>query len=162
MSDRPTPRRWRLALGFVLAPLVPSAALAFAFQFANDDLGRFLGLTMLISLFGPYPTALIVGVPTYLGLIQSVRPRLAWSALAGGAVASTPVVLIGVPLCLTLLVVACVQVAQHQPTDLTPVLAGLGFGALVFGLGSLGGLVFWICVFWLDPRLAAPSQEPGS
>jgi uncharacterized membrane protein HdeD (DUF308 family) len=77
--DMPQPKLWRLALGFVLAPLVPAAMWAFSpFVLGTGQAGiaSSINFFVTVAIFA-YGAAALIGVPAYWLLWRRVRPRLA-------------------------------------------------------------------------------------
>ena len=78
------------------------------------------------------PGSVILGVPLYALLIGRVRPRMSVTALGGACIGA----IIGF------------AASTVMFGDLSGTLGGLGgFG------GAFGGIVFWLCAMWRDPRL---------
>jgi hypothetical protein len=150
MPPLPRPNPWRVALGFLLAPVF--AAGLFAVLADGPDFGLFL-----VSLFyGAIPATILIGIPAYFVLRNRVRPRLITLAAGGGVVAIVPWVII---LMLSVgdhaEVGDCVAVVNGR-TTWCGYLDNLKFLGMIFGLGVFGGIVFWSCVVWGDLRLSAP------
>ena len=151
VADTPAPyqgpRFWRLAIGFLLAPLVPAVVWGLFVsgqRFPQTDID-FIGIAAVY--FG-YPATLVLGVPAYLLLRRRVRPTLPTVVLVGGLVAATP-----------WLVLMLLNENAAQATW-RGFLEHLKFLFFVFGLGAVGGLTFWIAVVCKEPRLAG--KEPPS
>src|SRR5262245_36854526 len=86
----PQPKPWRVALGFLVAPLVPAALWALAGVWRGLSLAAYVPSVILIALYGAYPVAVLLGVPAYFLLRCQLRPRLITIALAGGLIAAAP------------------------------------------------------------------------
>lgn len=135
----------RLALAFVVAPLVPALIISTSTLFDGTDNGSFLDTVALFVVFGGYPAALVFGLPTLLIMKRWLRPRLIWVVLAGGFVAAAPWALA------TLFVSqpdsasigSNVTVANGQRT-LWGWIEAAKFLGMVFALGAVGGLAFWL------------------
>ena len=137
----PDPKAWRLLLGFLLAPVLPS--IFYALLLKGD-----LSLLGLVLVIGGYVPTILIGLPLYLVLRNRVRLRVWIVMLAGGFVAVVPWVI------LSLLSPAdyaslgdCVSVINGRTTWCGHV-RNFELYALLFALGAVGGLVFWICAVW--------------
>ena len=165
-SEAPAvPKLWRLALGFLLAPLVPAALLPGILY--GEPLAIVEGGYIVVAgLFFAYPPALLLGVPAYLLLRRRVRPSAVAVAIVGGLVAALPWLALGL---LRLVssnpdpawVGNCQTVLDGERTwcGYLEILKGTAqVTALGFGLGLIGGLTFWFCVYWRSsgPAGAAP------
>jgi hypothetical protein len=146
------PPVWRVALGFLLAPLVA----ALAFSLIEDGS---LNLVVLAVLFGGYPAAIVLGVPAYLLLHNYMQPRFWVLMLAGGIIAVLP--WMGLEL---LNSEASSQLGDCQRRingrmTWCGFLINLRFWGYIFLYGAFGGLVFWLCVaFGLRPKAAAGAE----
>lgn len=139
---KPTPRFWRVALGFVLAPLVP------AMLFGLLDPGL-IGLAAMLA----YPSAILFGLPAYIVLRRLLRPRLLAIAVVGGLVAIAPFVVLTIfPSAIEASSNDCVSVKAGH-TTLCGTVESVKMMLLIFPLGALGGLVFWLCAVCGDTRL---------
>jgi hypothetical protein len=69
----------------------------------------------------PY-SVFFVGVPAYIYVSYFSRPSLRLVALCGGIIAFLPFL-------------------YREP-------GSLGLGLVAFPFGAIGGVVFWVCVFW--------------
>ncbi|HTO80976.1 MAG TPA: hypothetical protein VMQ73_02025 [Methylomirabilota bacterium] len=118
---------------------------------------------MLAALYGGYPATMLLGIPAYFLLRPRLRPRLITIALCGGIIAAVPWLVVGLLLpnpsyadidgCRTV-------VAGH--TTWCGYWEDLKFIAFVFGLGTIGGVVFWICAVWRDADLIGPRAGRGA
>jgi hypothetical protein len=149
-----------VALGFFVAPLVPAALWALAGVWRGLSWAGYGHSVILMALYGAYPAAVLLGLPAYFIFRQRMRPRLISVVLAGGLIAAAPWPVV------ELLVsnpdqawVGECQTVLDGKTTWCGYLEGMKFLALVFGLGAIGGLAFWICVIWRDPRLAGLSRD---
>lgn len=153
MVDRPRQRiRYehaqppRLALAFVVAPLLPVVIVSG--WMGGWDFGQSAYVSRFVALF-IYPGVLLVGGPAYWILSRWMRPNLIASMLVGGALALLPLPFIPLPQ------------APPRGTAVTngapvPVDGSTTLGivehfmlfyspfVLVSALGALGGFVFWL------------------
>jgi hypothetical protein len=141
---------WRVAAGFLLAPLVPAAlysTVMVPFQ-----------LIWIVLLFA-YVPVFVVGIPAYFLLRDCLRPRIVTLLLAGGMVAISP-----------WLALMLLSGAEHASVgDCVTVLKGrttwcgfklhVAFLGKVFAFGVLGGAVFWLCAVSRASRL---QSSPGA
>jgi len=150
----PQPKLWRVALGFLMAPLVPAALWLLPGLWYGTPVASFGSQVMLVTFYGPYPAIVLLGVPAYLLLRRRLSPRLITVALAGGVIAAAPwaVLLLLLPHPTDAWVGRCHTVINGH-TTWCGYLEGMKFIALVFGLGVIGGIVFWICAVWRDANL---------
>jgi hypothetical protein len=136
---RPRPRLWRVILGFLVAPLAGgvcyTAIEALISWPSGASLGEAARTLTALTLYGGYPIALVVGVPAYLALRRLLRPRPLVAALAGGAVAVLP----------CLLILYWPSLAGRSPRAEGWLLEEATFLALVLAAGAAGGLAFWLC-----------------
>ncbi len=109
---------------------------------------------LLVVIFGGYPATVLLGAPAYFMLRQRLRPRLITVTLAGGLIAGAPW-----PALMLLSsnpddawIGSCHTVIDGW-TTWCGYLEGMKFVALVFCLGAIGGIAFWVCAIWRDPRL---------
>jgi hypothetical protein len=123
----------RLALAFVLAPLVPS----FVFAVLNGF------QAFSVVLFVAYACAVVLGLPAYAVLRNYIRPTALNSMVVGGLIAATP----------WLLLILLNENAENasvggQATVIDKVTTWYGHlenakaVGMIFLLGALGGLVF--------------------
>jgi hypothetical protein len=156
----PSPRPWRLAAGFLLAPLVP-AALWSLLSLGQQPISGILNFAITVALIGGFPAALVLGVPVYLLLRRRLRPKLPVVVFFGGLIAAMPwLAIMGVMKNPTSAAIGTCQTVLDGQTTWCGYLVGLKFLSLIFGFGAVGGLTFWIAVVWKDPRLAG--KEPPS
>ena len=157
---RPRPKLWRLVLGFLLAPLVPAAAWAFALSGLSFDWTSIMGAAAFLYFVAvpAYATAALIGVPVYLLLRRRLRPRLATVAALGGLIALAPwlvLYLVSGPLPVDYARIgSCITVVDGVRTWCGYLEYVKLFGFL-FLLGALGGLTFWLAAIWRDDRLNA-------
>jgi hypothetical protein len=152
LDDQRARQQGRVVLGFLLAPLIASAlaasAMAVLLAGTPPTLDRIVvawAVVFVGALVYAYPTALMLGGPFYVLLHRRLRPRLIYCLLVGGSIAVVPVLAVAIALARS----------RVTPADVFS-LAGT-FGSL-FGLGSVGGLVFWLCAF----RGAAQPASQGA
>ncbi len=144
------PLAWRLVVGLILAPLVPSALAAPTFLGAGAGPGAFAGMTLLVLLIGAGPGMLFCALPAYGLLIGRVRPRVWVVVLAGGVVGAGPWIVLGLLWSLV-----------ELPSDGAGALLGwIAFSGWALGLGAVGGLVFWLCIVWLDRPFQTGTPRP--
>ena len=135
----------RIIFGFIIAPAVPAAILAFWTFFDGVDNGSYLRTVAMFALYGGYPAAVIFGVPALLVLRRCLSPRFVYALAVGGLVACAP----------WFLMFLLGDAADYASIDGRPtVLEGertlfgwfeaLKFLGLVFALGAAGGTVFWL------------------
>ncbi len=150
----PSPRPWRLAAGFLLAPLVP-AALWSLLSSGQQPISWVLNFALAVALIGGFPAALVLGVPVYLLLRRRLRPKVPVVVLVGGLIAATPwLAMMAVMKNPTSAAIGTCQTVLDGQTTWCGYLVGLKFLSLIFGFGAVGGLTFWIAVVWNDPRMA--------
>ena len=157
------PKIWRIALAFLIAPLVPAAVAPIATIFDGLPNGSYLRTVALFALFGAYPATIIFGVPALLILRRRLKPRFVYVALAGGFVAAAPwllLVLFGPnPDAASTGTQVTVQ-AGHK--TLWGWIEDLRMVGGIFLLGLIGGVAFWlvaVCRFRTDAR-GLGSYEP--
>lgn len=162
-QDPPQPKPWRVAFGFLMAPLVPAALWLLPGFWHGTLITSFGSQLILVTTYGPYPAVVLLGVPAYFLLRRRLRPRLLTLASAGGIIAVAPWAAM-----LPMLsnpsdgwIGSCHTVIGGQAT-LCGYLEGVKFMALVFGLGTIGGIVFWICAIWGDPNFIGSSAAAGA
>ena len=154
----PQPRPARLALGFVLAPLVPAFVWAFSpFILGTEQAGIASSINFFVTVcIFAYGAAALIGIPAYLLLRRLLRPRLATLMAAGGLVAIVPWLIIAPPFAKGparyAAVGDCVTVIDGVRTW-CGLFLDLRLLAFVFALGALGGLMFWHAAVWRDGRL---------
>jgi hypothetical protein len=161
----PQPKPWRLLLGFLMAPIAPATLLALwpvLLGTEQPDVAAIARTMFAVLVYGGIPAVLVLGVPLYLALRRRLYPRLATIVAAGGLIAVLPWLV---------LVMWSAQVASYAEVDsCVSVIDGvrtwcgylevMKFLAMIFGLGAVGGLTFWLCVVWRDPRYAS-ATAPG-
>jgi hypothetical protein len=154
----PQPRPARLALGFLLAPLVPAFVWAFSpfwFSFDRVNVAGAASFLVWIAIVA-YATAAVDGIPVYVLLRRRLRPRLATVAAAAGLIAIVPWLALyfaSLPSPAAYARVGdCVTVVDGARTWCGYV-EDLKLFAFVFILGALGGVTFWLCAVWRDERL---------
>jgi hypothetical protein len=105
----------------------------------------------------------LLGLPAYFMLRRRLSPRLITVALAGGLIAAAPwsVLMPLLPNPSDAWIGSCHTVIDGH-TTWCGYLEGMKFVALVFGLGIIGGLAFWICAIWRDARLVRSSADNRS
>jgi hypothetical protein len=142
------PKAWRVLLGFLLAPLMP--AILFSLIASGD-----LSTVSAALIFGGYPPAIVLGVPAYLLLRNRLSPHFWLAMLAGGIIAALPWVALALlpPAASYAEVGQCVSVIDGKHTW-CGFWESAKFASIVFALGALGGLVFWLCAVWrgLEPK----------
>lgn len=155
---RPRPRGWRVLLGFVLAPLVPIAGLLLlsGLWTAPDQWRGTLGLFPWVLAIGGYGPAILVGLPTFFILIETAKPTVVNSMLAGTVVATVP----------WFVVFAVLRPNSsfsngHVTTENGIItldgLIDLLWVMIPFGVsGAIGGLVFWVAA------LSGNGRAPGA
>ncbi len=137
-----------------MAPLVPGVAISayvtwsllapVSLSRSVADWAGMMALACAIALIYAFPTALILGLPAYTLLSGRMRPRPLAVMLVGALVAAAPLVLAGAFVGLTELLergAAPLQLGAALSLELAANVV------IVFGLGGLGGGVFWLCVF---------------
>jgi|GEM_PF-2774847 len=142
------PRWFRLALAFLAAPI---AASIFFGVVLPPDWGQAIGAIMtaiiwtferasrfsLFALIFALPGSVILGGPLYALLIGRVRPRMRVAVFVGACIG----VIIGV---------VGSGLTFGPPYLLLP---GFPFIAASASAGGFGGIVFWLCAIWREPRL---------
>jgi len=143
------PRWFRLALAFLTAPIAASFFFSIAFVVLTEP-----GLAPTRAIFEGFgvftfalifavPGSLILGGPLYTLLIGLVRPRITVAVLGGAC--------IGVIIC-----VACLFLIFGLDGDFPLPLFVASATA-----GSFGGVLFWLCAMWRDPRLSLAGPLAG-
>ena len=143
------PSLWRIMLGFILAPLVPSLLFSLIGSGTLRDVS-------LVLIYGGYPPALVLGIPAYFLLRNHLTPRFWLAMLAGGIIAALPwivLALLPAPAASHAEVGQCVSVIDGRHTW-CGLWESAKFAGIVFAFGALGGFVFWLCVAWRLPRSA--------
>lgn len=143
----------RIVLAFLLAPLAP--AFLYALQTLFDGLpnGSYLKTALIFAMVGGYPPAIALGAPLFFALRNRVRPRLWVMTLAGGVIAAAPWLL---------LVLFAPQPEQARIGAHVTVLDGsvtlwgwierAAMIGQIFGLGAIGGVVFWMVAVASPPK----------
>jgi hypothetical protein len=154
LQGPPQPKLWRVALGFLMAPLAPAALWLLPGLWHGTPLASLRSLVMLVAMVGGYPAVVLLGVPAYFLLRRRLRPRLITVALAGGLIAAAPWAawLPLLPNPSDAWDSRCHRVIDGH-TTLCGYVEDMQFIALVFGLGVIGGIAFWICAIWRDANL---------
>jgi hypothetical protein len=94
-----------------------------------------------------YASAAIFGVPAYLVFRSRVRPTLSAIMLTGGVVAAAPWVLLFLIEKVPQNASADVQVTYvNVRITWARLLSNVELVGMIFGLGIIGGIVFWLCV----------------
>ncbi len=150
---------WRVALAFVVAPLLP--IMVVSGWMGARDLGEFAYVSRFVALF-IYPGVLLIGGPAYLILSRWMKPNLTASMLAGGVLALLPLPFIPLPQAPS----RGTAVMNGDPVQVNGsiTLAGIVEHFMLFyspfvligALGALGGFIFWL----LASRRVTPA--PGS
>ena len=159
-NDLPQPKSWRVALGFLVAPLVPAALWLLPGLASGASIASYGSFVIVVTVYAAYPATLVLGLPTYFALRRRIRPRLMLILPVAGLIAAAPwpVLLLLLPKPRDAWIGSCHTVVEGT-TTLCGYLEGLKFIALVFGLGAIGGAAFWLCVVWRDPRLGSNGAE---
>ena len=155
-------KAWRVALGFVVAPLAPSALAAVSTLADGGPNGGYGQWLALFALVGGYPATLVFGIPAYFVLSRFLRPRLIYVVLAGGVVAAAPFVLV----MLFGGVADYASVGEHVTAQRgvrtfwgwIEMLKAVG---LAFGLGLVGGLAFWMAAVFSPRRRVGAGEVAG-
>jgi hypothetical protein len=150
----PQPRLGRVALGFLVAPAVGTAAFLAIFMLyevpevlsTDPDVipipfpfdWAFLSAAAMVGYVVSGATTLIVGVPLYLVLRRRMRFTPGRAAAFGGGLA--------------VVVVSYLAVIGAAPPFFYP--EDPSTFALFAGPGLLAGLSFWLCAFWRDPAFS--------
>ncbi len=146
------PPIWRVALGFLLAPLIA----AFAFSLIED---HSLAVVVPAALYGGYPAAIVLGIPAYVLLRGAMQPRFWVLMIMGGVIAVLPWIALALSN-----TAGSSQVGNCQSTidgrmTWCGFVGNLWLWGQIFCFGAFGGLVFWFCVaFGLRPN-APPDVE---
>ena len=139
-DERPQPTLARVMLGFVMAPLIAGFLYAI---FYSARLGSTSILIFLATWVFALAATIILGVPAYLVLRRRVRPRLPIVALVGGLIGAAPA--------LAIVINSRYFVAGTPPGT---ALDWLKFPGEFFLFGLIGGVIFWFCTVWGDPRFS--------
>lgn len=156
--DDQQPQWWRIALAFVIAPLVPSAMAAATTLFDGLPNGSYPQWVALFVLFGGYPATLVFGLPAFLILRSRLQPRFLYVTFAGGLVAAIPwllLVLFGSNPDMAM-IGEHVTVRDGVKTAWGWI-EGLKMVGGVFLWGLVGGSVFWFAAVWRPPIRTQPS-----
>jgi len=145
-QERDYPPLSRLILGFLAAPIIPAAAWALIMEGFQLSIDRFL-LWLTVTLIAVYPTALLVGIPTYLLLRRYLRPRLLTIMTVAGIIAVIPWLALTLPSYVSVRCLGMIDGAM-RPCGYRHYLEDRQLLALIFALGMLGGAVFWLCAVW--------------
>jgi hypothetical protein len=156
----PQPKPWRVALGFLVAPLVPAALWLLPGLLYGATAASYGSFVILIAVYAAYPPTLLLGLPTYFVLRRWIRPRFMTILLVAGLIAAVPwsALLLMLPNPQDAWTGACHTVVDGR-TTWCGYLEGMKFIGLVFGLGAIAGAVFWTCVVWRDARLGSNGTE---
>jgi hypothetical protein len=126
-----------LSLGFALAPTVPAALMSFG----NPIVFIYAWALALGS-------TVILGVPIYLVLRNRVRPSLWKIVLIAGVLGAAPMlVMSGTHVLGLLLRNRSSMVVGYMSSSIDDVIFS-------FVVGMIGGVVFWLCTVWGDPRFS--------
>ena len=147
-EKEPAPPRWRVFLGFLVAP-ASAALLAATLQPAYDGLPnlfeRVWRTAVFYGIFGAFPTAIVLGLPTFFLLKRRLAPTVINCGLVGALIAALPWIVI------TLLPQAAdeasiggrLTIVDGRLTPYGWLMQGQFVGAIaLFGLA--GGIIFWI------------------
>jgi hypothetical protein len=115
---------------------------------------------LLVAIYGGYPATVLLGLPAYFLLRRRLSPKLVTVALVGGLIAAAPwpVLMLLSPNPHDAWIGSC-QTVMDGRTTWCGYLEGMKFVALVFCLGVIGGITFWICAIWRDARLLGSSAS---
>jgi len=152
----PRPKLWRVAFGFVAAPLVPAALWMLPELWNGAPLASYGSFVMLVAIYGAYPATILLGVPAYFVLRRRMRPLLVSLLLAGGLIAAAPwpALMLLLPNPQDAWIGGCHTVVDGK-TTWCGYWEGVKFIGWIFALGATGGVAFWICVVWRDPKLGS-------
>ena len=148
LSTDASPPAWRIAVAFVVAPVVAAIAVAW-FDSLHGELrkpvAQVLGTAIAYALVGAYPPTLVIAVPAFFALHRTLRATALNCVLVGAVVAAMPWLL----LALLLPSGDNATINGHSARiDGRTTLWGwfvLGrFIAMVAGAGTVGGAVFWL------------------
>jgi len=153
-NSLPQPKSWRVAVGFLVAPLVPAALWLLPGLAFGASIAGYSSFVIVVTVYAAYPAVILLGVPIFFALRRRIRPRLMPILFVGGLIAAAPwsVLLLLLPNPQDAWIGGCHTVVDAK-TTLCGYAEGLKFIGLVFGLGAIGGAAFWICVVWRDARL---------
>lgn len=128
------------AIAFALAPLLPSAIVAWSEPSSSPRVLFFV----IVALLSYVPT-LVFGIPLFVLLRRRVQPSLAFVSGIGSLIAVLPLNILGLctgswgaPESVTQLGIV------RAFTDWSTLPAAPSLALLVMVLGALGGLVFWV------------------
>ncbi len=154
-ASHPTERN--LTLGFALAPLVPSLVVSCGFSWLmlgradpSPPPGAWLGalaISFVSALMYAYPTGLFLGLLAYGLFIDRIPPRAPIIMMVGGLVALAPLIFADCVVWIGVLPEFLEQRAPPVQLDWEMTFEFAKVAAGLFGLGAMGGAVFWICVF---------------
>ena len=139
------PRKWRVVLGFVVAPFASSVVLALysvllLHQIQNLAWSRFLPLLAL-----SYLSSIFLGIPFYFMIRRWIWTW--WVPVLAGAAGA--IVVVGL--------ILGIAVAAGRSSAINPIYAVAGFAATAVS-GAVGGLSFWI-VATLGERRKSPAES---
>jgi hypothetical protein len=125
-----------------------------------ENLSDAIGFVLLITMYGAYPPAFLLGVPAYFVLRNWVAPKLHTTALAGGVIACLPWLWAmywpGLRAGVSSQVGTCVSEIDGVTTWCGH-MQNLTMLSLIFLAGAAGGAAFWISVVWRDRNLEGPT-----
>jgi hypothetical protein len=140
------PTRWRLAVAFALAPVVPALAFAMLFPMYEglpDLWVRVVNTLPAVLIVGGYIPGLVLGVPAFLFLRKYVAFNLLNCTVVGAVVAALPwALLVLFPVAQEASLDGSMTVADGHLTWFG-LLTGAALVALVTPFGALGGVAFW-------------------
>jgi hypothetical protein len=119
-----------------MAPLIAGFLYAIFYSVRLGVISILFFLATWVFAFG---STIILGGPIYLLLRRSVRPHLPIVAFVGG--------LIGVPPAAWILINSF-----EGPLGTAP--NAVKFLGEFFLFGIVGGIIFWLCTVWRDPRFS--------
>lgn len=138
------PPWWRVALGFLIAPAVPSVTLAVIYAYPELEFEGIYGRFILTAAEGFYPPAMILGIPAYCAL-GTPLPRQLFKVCALAA------------LIVTLPWARMLVAREFGDTADTLWLCGE-----LMGSGVLGGAIFWLIVYgWRTPATHTSFHPPA-
>lgn len=148
------PAWWRVLLAFAVVPLIASAGMASVhplYAGLPDFLDRIARTTITYSIFGAYPSALILGVPAYFLLRRRLQPSLPSCVWVAAAVAALPWVIVGLAF----------PADEASIGDRVTVAGGVRtfWGWIYFArfvlnfclIGGIAGAIFWFIAVWRMP-----------
>jgi hypothetical protein len=137
------PNVWRILLGFVLAPTIPSHNVP------------------LVLIYGPLPATIIFGIPAFVLLYRSVHPHVVPIVVTGGIVAVLPWALLQLfPVASHAEIGDCVTI-ENGRTTWCGFWSNMQLLSLIFVYGAFGGLVFWFCAVWRSVQLKELDSRTG-